>query len=191
MNDASSIRAILDFWFLAHDHPEHGKRREVWWQSTPEFDEEIRVRFGGLLDPAIAGQLDAWRRSPGGALALVLLCDQLPRNMHRRTARAFAGDAKARESARHAVGRGYPAAFPKDMRLFFFMPFQHSENLGDQDFACSLFATLEDPESDKYALEHREVIARFGRFPHRNEVLGRTSTKEELEYLRSAKRYGQ
>ncbi len=190
-SDATSIRAVLDFWFLPLADPEHGKPRDVWWQGTPELDAELSTRFGALLERAIAGDLDHWRNSPDGALALLLLCDQFARNIHRKTARAFSGDAKARETARFALARGYPAAYPIDVRLFFYMPFQHSEDLADQDFCCLLFAALGNPDNDKHAIEHRDVIARFGRVPHRNEVLGRPSTIEELDYLRTAKRYGQ
>ena len=191
MSDSQSIREILDFWFLPLDDPEHGKPRKIWWESTPELDAELRHRFGALLDTAIAGALDHWRKSPDGALALTILCDQFCRNIHRRSARAFAGDATARETARQALARNYPAAYPPDMRMFFFMPFQHSEDLGDQEFCCILFATLGNADNDKYAIEHRDIVARFGRFPHRNEVMGRDSTAEELDYLKTAKRFGQ
>lgn len=191
MSETTSIREILDFWFLPLDDPGYGKPRPIWWQSTPEFDAESRTRFGALVDRAIAGDLDSWRKSPDGALALVLLCDQFPRNIHRRNARAFSGDAKARETARFAVAHNYPAAYAPDMRMFFFMPFQHSEELGDQDFCCTLFATLGNADNDKYALDHRNIVARFGRFPHRNDVLGRASTADELDYLKTANRFGQ
>jgi uncharacterized protein (DUF924 family) len=191
VTDTASIRDILDFWFLPLGDPEHGKPREVWWKSTPELDAEISRRFGTLLDKAVAGALDYWRNSPDGALALILLCDQFSRNMHRRTAHAFSGDAKARETARYALARNYPAAYNNDVRLFFFMPLQHSEDLGDQDFCCALFANLGDGTNAKYATDHRDIVARFGRFPHRNEVLGRTSTAEELDYLKTADRFGQ
>ena len=154
----AAIRDILDFWFLPLDEPEHGKPRRIWWESTPEFDAESRTRFGALVDRAIAGELDAWRKSPDGALALVLLCDQFPRNIHRRTARAFSGDAKARETARFAIARDYPAAYGNDMRMFFFMPFQHSESLSDQEFCCALFASLGNADNDKYAIEHLSLI---------------------------------
>jgi len=189
--DSGAIREILDFWFLPLGDPKHGKTQPFWWESTPELDAEIRTRFAGLFDKAVAGALDAWRKSPDGALALILLCDQFSRNMHRRTPRAFSGDAKARETARHALARNYPAAYSTDMRVFFFMPFQHSEDLGDQDFCCTLFASLGNEDNDKHALEHRDIVGRFGRFPHRNELLGRTSTAEELHYLKTAKRFGQ
>lgn len=191
MTASPSIRDVLDFWFLPLDDPEHGKRRDLWWQSTPAFDAEIRDRFADASARGIAGGLDAWTRSPDGALALTLLCDQFPRNLHRRSARAFEGDAKAREIARLALARAYPTVFPVKMRQFFYMPFQHSEALADQELACALFESCDDPDSMKYAIEHRDIVARFGRFPHRNEVLGRPSSDAEREYLKSANRFGQ
>jgi uncharacterized protein (DUF924 family) len=187
----SSIRDILDFWLLPLSDPGYGKPRELWWNSTPEFDAEITAKFGSLLDKAAAGQLDHWANSADGALALILLCDQFSRNIHRRTARAFATDAKARAIARIALAHFYPAAFPLDVRLFFYMPFQHSEELADQELCCALFKALGNEDHDKHAIDHRDMVARYGRFPHRNEVLGRTCTPEELEYLKTAKRFGQ
>jgi uncharacterized protein (DUF924 family) len=191
MTDTSSIRDILDFWFLPLGHPEHGRQRDAWWQSTPEFDAEIAGRFGGLLERAIAGAFDQWRNSPDGALALTILCDQFPRNMFRRSASAFSGDGKAIETARLALARGYPGVYPAPMGVFFYMPFQHSEALADQELCCALFAKFGDPDYDKYAGGHRDIVARFGRFPHRNDVLGRECTPEELEYLKTADRFGQ
>ena len=188
---ALTIRDVLDFWFLPLDHPDHGKPRDIWWEGPPEFDAEIRERFSPAFERAIEGHLDHWRQSPDGALALILLCDQFPRNMHRKSARAFAGDAKGLEAARHALARGYPAAFNLTMRLFFFLPFQHSESLTDQELGCALFDAFEDEETMKHAIEHRDVIVRFSRFPHRNEALGRDSTAEELDYLKTANRFGQ
>ena len=191
MSDTASIRDILDFWFLPLGDPGYGKKRDTWWDSTPELDEEIRQRFASLLDKAVAGDLDHWAKSPDGALALILLCDQFSRNVHRRTARAFASDAKALATSRVALARFYPAAYPVEMRTFFYMPFQHSEDLADQDFCCSLFAGMGNDDYVKYAMEHRDIVAQYGRFPHRNEVLGRASTAEELDYLKTAKRFGQ
>jgi uncharacterized protein (DUF924 family) len=185
------IRDILDFWFLPLDDPGYGKKRDTWWESTPELDAEIRRRFGGLLDKAVAGELDYWAKSPDGALALILLCDQFSRHIHRRTAKAFAGDATALATARLAVARGYPPVYPAEMRTFFYMPFQHSESLSDQDFCCSLFASTGNDDYVKFAVEHRDIVAKFGRFPHRNEALGRACTPEELDYLKTAKRFGQ
>ncbi len=186
-----SIRDVLDFWFLPLADPGHGKPRDLWWAAPAEFDAEIRTRFGEAFEQALGGAFDSWRQSPDGALAHILLCDQFPRNMHRKTAGAFAGDGKALETARLALARAYPTAFNPTMRLFFYMPFQHSEALGDQELGCSLFAAFEDEDPMKHALEHREVIARFGRFPHRNEVLARACTEAELDYLKTAKRFGQ
>jgi uncharacterized protein (DUF924 family) len=191
MTESPSIREVLDFWFLPLDHPEHGKPRDIWWDGPPEFDAEIRERFSVLVARAIAGGLDHWRQSPDGTLALILLCDQFPRNMHRGSARAFEGDAKAMETAQVALARFYPAAFNLTLRAFFYMPFQHSESLNDQELGCALFAPFNDPEMTKYAVTHRDVIARFGRSPHRNEVLGRECTAEELEHLKNANRFGQ
>jgi uncharacterized protein (DUF924 family) len=191
MSNTASIRDILDFWFLPLADPGHGKSRETWWQSTPEFDAEMGDRFGGLLDRAVSGGLDDWQKSPDGALALILLCDQFPRNIHRRTAQAFSGDGKAQQTARLAVARFYPLAYPTEMRLFFYMPFQHSESLADQEFCCALFASVGNEDYVKYAIEHRDIVARFGRFPHRNDVLGRACTADELDYLKTAKRFGQ
>jgi uncharacterized protein (DUF924 family) len=185
------IREILDFWLLPLSDPAYGQKRELWWKSTPALDAEIEDRFGALLDTALRGDLDAWANSPDGALALILLCDQFSRNIHRKTARAFAGDGKAIEIARIALAHFYPAAFPVDVRLFFYMPFQHSEHLADQELCVALFKALGNTENDKHAVDHRDIVARYGRFPHRNEVLGRASTPEEIDYLKTAKRFGQ
>ena len=186
-----TARDIVDFWFLPLDDPGHGQRREIWWQSTPEFDAETLSRFGTDIDRAIAGELDSWIGSPEGALALILLCDQFPRNCFRRSARAFCGDEKARWAARESLARFYPVSFGRDVRLFFYLPFEHSEALADQELACALFAALGGEETVKYAVEHRDIVARFGRFPHRNEVMGRESTADELDYLKTANRFGQ
>jgi uncharacterized protein (DUF924 family) len=191
VSDALSVRDILDFWLLPLDDPDYGKKREMWWKSTPELDAEITAKFGALLPRAAAGELDFWANSPDGALALIVLCDQFSRNIHRRTAKAFATDAKALEIARLALARSYPAAYPAEARMFFYMPFGHSEQLADQQLACVLVATIDSDTEIKSAIEHREVVAKFGRFPHRNEVLGRASTAEELDYLKNANRWGQ
>jgi uncharacterized protein (DUF924 family) len=191
MTASPSIREVLDFWFLPLDHPDHGKVRDIWWAGPPEFDAEIREGFSIAFGRAVEGGFDHWRQSPDGALALILLCDQFPRNMYRGSARAFAGDGKAMETAHVALARFYPAAFNLTLRAFFYMPFQHSETLEGQELGCTLFSAFNDPEMMKHAIEHRDIIARFGRFPHRNEVLGRTCTDEELEYLKKANRFGQ
>ena len=191
MSDTAAIRDILDFWLLPLSDPGYGKARDFWWEGTPELDAEITAKFGALLEKAAAGALDSWANSADGALALILLCDQFSRNIHRKTAKAFATDAKARAIARVALARCFPAAFPPDARLFFYMPFGHSETLADQELGFALLSTVCGEDGLKSTIEHREVVARFGRFPHRNEVLGRTSTPEELDYLKNANRYGQ
>ena len=142
MTDDPSIRDVLDFWFLPLADPEHGKPRKIWWEGPPEFDAEIRERFAGSLERAIAGGLDHWQQSPDGALALILLCDQFSRNMYRRSAHAFAGDPKALETARLALARHYPPAVNRTKRGFFYMPFQHSEQHADQELCCALFAAF-------------------------------------------------
>ncbi|HTR85102.1 MAG TPA: DUF924 family protein [Reyranella sp.] len=191
MNDGEAIRGILDFWLLPLSDPGYGKKREMWWDGTPELDAEIKAKFGGLLGQASVGALDHWANSPDGALALILLCDQFSRNIHRKSAKAFATDAKARAIARIALARFYPAAYPHDVRLFFYMPFEHSEDLADQELGCALFQALDTEDGDKHAREHRDIVAKYGRFPHRNEVLGRVSTADEIEYLKTANRFGQ
>ena len=190
--DSQSIREILDFWFLPLDDPEHGKPRKIWWDSTPEFDAESRTRFGALVDKAIAGELDPWRKSPDGALALVLLCDQFPRNIHRRTRARLQ---RRRQGARDRALRHRPQLSgrlrARHARCSSSCRSSTARSSADQEFCCALFATLGDENNDKYANEHRDIVARFGRFPHRNEVLGRESTAEELDYLKTAKRFGQ
>ena len=191
MSEGNAIRDILDFWLLPLSDPGYGKAREFWWKGSPELDTEIKATFGALLEKAATGSLDHWANSADGALTLIVLCDQFSRNIHRKTARAFSTDPKALEIARLSLARFYPAAFPPDARLFFYMPFGHSENEADQKLAYALMTTVADEDGMKSAIEHRDVVARFGRFPHRNEVLGRTSTPEELDYLKNANRYGQ
>ena len=190
-SETSAIRDILDFWFLPPGDPEHGKAREIWWRSNPDFDEEIRRRFGGLIRRAVAGELKHWAETAEGALALIILCDQFTRNIYRKSADAYCGDATALATARVAVARGFHLKVPRDVRTFYFTPFHHSESLADQEMSCALFETVADANNKNYARSHRDIVARFGRFPHRNEVLGRTSTPEELDYVKTAERYGQ
>ena len=191
MSETRSIRDILDFWFLPLDDPGHGKPREIWWKSTPELDDEIRSRFGALIRRAVAGELKQGAETPEGALALIILCDQFTRNIYRKSAAAYCGDAMALVTARAAVARGFHLTVLRDARTFYVTPFHHSENLADQEMSCALFETIADAENPNYARRHRDIVARFGRFPHRNEVLGRESTAEELEYLKTAERFGQ
>lgn len=172
------IRPILDFWFT----PE---TKAKWFAPDAAFDGEIRHRFLADMDAAAQGALDHWAALPDGALALILLLDQFPRNVYRNTPRAFATDDKAREIAELALARQFDAGMDKDDRLFFYLPFEHSENLDDQNRAVGLFEQGgDDPEGLDFAIRHRDIIERFGRFPHRNAILGRESTPKEAEFLK-------
>lgn len=176
--------AVLEFWFLPPGEPGHGAKRKAWFVADPAFDAEVRGRFAAAVDAATLGALDHWQDEGPACLALVLLLDQFPRNIHRGTARAYLADDKARAVAAHALARGYDREVGRWHRVFFYLPFEHSEDLVDQEACCRLMAALdEDPSWADWAVKHREVIARFGRFPHRNEVLGRASTEDEAAFL--------
>ncbi len=180
--------AVLGFWFGRPDDLHYDRERSIWFEQDPDFDDACRARFLGLYEQAAAGAFDDWQDTPEGALALVLLLDQLPRNMFRGEARAFATDAKALAVAKKAIERGHDRALVPVRRKFLYMPFQHAENVADQRRSVALFETLADTEAGRrsldYARRHLEIIERFGRFPHRNAVLGRASTEEELAFLR-------
>ena len=184
----SRVDEILDFWFGQPDQSDYGKQRFFWFNKKPEFDQELRLRFLTDYQQAAAGQLDHWKESPKSCLALILLLDQFPRNMFRGTAQAFATDPQAVEVAQYAVANGFDQELLTVQRWFVYLPFEHSENLGEQRQCVELFATLsDDPDSAStldYAVRHRAVIERFGRFPHRNKILGRATTPEEAEFLK-------
>jgi uncharacterized protein (DUF924 family) len=167
---------VLRFWFGDEDEP-----REEWFRKDEEFDREIQDRFGALYEEAASGALDGWRETSEGALALVIVLDQFPRNMFRGDPRSYATDEKARETARYAIDRAFDRDLPPVRRSFLYMPFMHSEELEDQRRSVELFEGM-DP--GRYAIRHKEIVERFGRFPHRNAVLGRTTTPEEAEFLR-------
>ncbi len=177
MTDDGRIDELLRFWF------EPAADRERWFAADPAFDLTVRDRFGPLVAAAETGGLRHWRSDARGTLALCLVCDQLPRNIWRGTARAFGLDAKAREVATGAVEAGMDAGMRPEERLFLYLPFEHSEDLADQERSVALFARLGEPEWLDHAVRHRAVIRRFGRFPHRNAALGRASTAEELAFL--------
>jgi len=175
---------VLAFWFGVG--ADYGKRHKRWFVKDPAFDAEIARRFSQLHEARAADR--RWLDSARGCLARILVLDQFPRNMFRGTARAFATDALALETARHAVDNGYDRELLPVERQFIYLPFEHGERLEDQERACELCQPLAAfPETDdalRYAIAHREIIRRFGRFPHRNAILGRASTPEELEFLR-------
>jgi uncharacterized protein (DUF924 family) len=184
-------QAILDFWFGPPGNPDRDKHRDIWFHGTEEFDAAIRKIFLADYKAAAAGRFAEWEVSAEGALALVLLLDQVPRNIFRETPRAYVTDALARQAAERALARGFDAAVPPVWRRFFYMPFHHSEDIADQRRSLALFAALpREPERAgrggslrRYGLPYLEVIARFGRFPHRNAILGRQSTADEIDFL--------
>jgi uncharacterized protein (DUF924 family) len=175
MSTGTTPAEIVTFWREAGP--------DKWFASEHEFDLIVRSRFFAVYEAAAGGRLAAWQESSEGALALVLLLDQFPRNMFRGDARAFATDAMVRAVAEGAVARGFDKSIDLTMRPFFYLPFMHSEALADQDRCVRLYQALDDAEQLRYAREHRDVIKKFGRFPHRNRVLGRDTTPAEREFL--------
>lgn len=179
-------QAVLQFWFSDQARP-------LWFEKDPAFDDEIRRRFGAAVDAAQAGAFEEWRASPDGTLALLILLDQMARNINRGSPRAFAGDRRALGIAMQAVAEGIDRGFDFTHRRFFYLPFEHSEDPRVQDRSLELFGDLaatcaphEKDEADEqlvYAERHADIIARFGRFPHRNDCLGRRCTEEELAFL--------
>jgi uncharacterized protein (DUF924 family) len=174
---------ILDFWFgEGAEAP-----RDFWFSKSESVDAEMRSRFGALVEEALVGSLDHWTATPEGTLALILLLDQFTRNIFRDTPRAFAGDPAALGLARSMVQSGLDGRFDALRRWFIYLPFEHSERLEDQYESLRLFGELAregQPGPLEWAQKHFDVISRFGRFPHRNEILGRASTPEESEFLR-------
>ncbi|MHA7775926.1 DUF924 family protein [Roseibium sp. M-1] len=168
---------VLDFWWRAG--------ASKWFSGGEKFDSHCREMFLGAIEDAIAGKLDHWAETAEGTLALILLLDQMPRNVFRGTPKAFSGDAKALPIAEYALAHGFDRAFPTEVRNFFYLPFEHSENMAHQEKCVDLCRVLGEMEAYHYALIHLDVIRRFGRFPHRNAILGRTSTPEETAYLES------
>jgi uncharacterized protein (DUF924 family) len=158
-----------------------------WWAQSAAFDDAIRLRFEPVHHAAARGEYAAWEATADGALALILLLDQFPRNLYRRSAHAFATDPLARAIARRAVETGKDRTTAADLRPFVYMPFMHSEDLADQDMSTALFEAYDAETGElsnlKFAVEHREIIRRFGRFPHRNPMLGRGMTAAEQEFL--------
>jgi uncharacterized protein (DUF924 family) len=185
MSDQRRLAEVLLFWF--GPQAERGKADKRWFVKSDAFDRELRGRFLGLHAEAAAGKLDYLKEHPSECLALVLLLDQFPRNMFRGTPRAFATDALALETARYALAHGFDRGMLAVERLFLYLPFEHSESLADQERACELTKPLDalqpELEAYRYAVLHRDIIQRFGRFPHRNAILGRASTPQEIEFL--------
>jgi len=170
---------VLRFWF--GEGAERGKAHKRWFEKNATFDAEVRARFL-LLYEALAMN-DDWLSRPDDCLARIVVLDQLPRNMFRGSPRAFAADPLALAAAKHAVDKGYDRDLLAVEKQFVYLPFEHSEALADQERACGLMKPLDDDLYD-WALRHKRIIERFGRFPHRNDILGRASTAEEIEFLK-------
>lgn len=165
---------LLDFWWAAGP--------AAWFNVDPEFDQAC-ARFRPLRDKAARGDLDDWAETPHTALALLLLLDQIPRNLFRNEAEAFATDGHALQVAEAAIARGFDKAYPMPARNFFYLPLMHSEDLAVQERSLDIYRTAGDQDVYFYALVHHDAIRRFGRFPHRNDCLGRTTTDAERAYL--------
>ena len=179
---------VLEFWFGAPGSAEASGARKQWFVKDAGFDATIAARFGATIEAALAGELEHWANSPESALALIIVLDQFTRNVFRDTPRAFAGDPRALALARDLVDRGWDKRLAALHRTFAYLPFEHSEQIVDQCESLRLFETLrDDPNAGGmvgYAVKHYEIVERFGRFPHRNEILGRESTPQEVEFLR-------
>lgn len=177
MKNPARIEEVLKFWFddLSPDD---------WFESDEAVDSHIRERFQELHEALREQVPETWRSSARGCLAAVIVLDQFPRNMYRGTSRAFAADGAARSLAKEALMRGFDRELSIDERKFLYLPFEHSENPAEQARSIELFGTLESELDLDYARRHKEIIDRFGRFPHRNAVLGRISTPEEIEFIK-------
>lgn len=186
MSHSATPEEVLDFWFGPLEA--RGKPRPQWFRKDVKFDAEIRRRFTELHGQAARRELEAWRASPEPNLALVIVLDQFSRNLYRDDPRAFAQDEHARDCAQEALARSDDLGMLPVQRQFLYMPFEHSEDPVDQDLAVDLMRSLEAFEETRglteWAQKHRTVIKRFGRFPHRNAVLGRDSTPDEAEFLK-------
>ncbi len=182
------VETILRFWFWATETQRRDPR--VWFVADPAFDQACRAGFLADHERAAAGELDDWRDEPRSTLALILLLDQFPRNMFRGTPRAYATDNQALSVARHAVARAFDRALTTTERVFVYLPFEHSENLDAQRESVRLVRQLADQDPSmsgylEYAERYLEIVRHFGRFPHRNAILSRTSTPEEAAFLAS------
>jgi uncharacterized protein (DUF924 family) len=175
VNSQPTAADVVAFW------REAGPKR--WFEKDFIFDQDIRERFLATHELAAEGGLSAWEKTAEGALALLILLDQFPRNMFRGEARAFATDPMARAIAAGALVRGFDAQIPAELRGFFYLPFEHSEDLADQERGIAFYKAAGDADGLKWAELHADIIRRFGRFPHRNSVLGRTTTPEEQAFL--------
>ena len=177
-----SYQNIIKFWF-------DEKNRGLWFNSTPVFDAELKEEFEAIYIAACNDELREWEKEPEGLLALVILFDQFPLNMYRGDAKSFATEARAREVAKKAIKNGMDVKLSSQQKAFLYMPFMHSESLKDQDEGIALFEKAGLKENAKFAHHHRDIIQRFGRFPHRNSILNRENTEAEKNYLISGEAF--
>jgi uncharacterized protein (DUF924 family) len=183
-------RAILDFWFGTADSPNYGENREQWWIKGQVLDDRIRDDFQAPYEHAVGGDFDHWTAGEDksiqawNSLALILLLDQVPRNIFRLSPKSFASDAKARHITTQVLNQNLHHQLAPIMQVFCYMPLEHSENLEDQNLSVKLFNELGNEHFIDYAISHHRIIQRFGRFPHRNDILGRARTDEELAFLK-------
>jgi uncharacterized protein (DUF924 family) len=179
---------VLDFWFLTPEHADHGTSRPEWFRKDVAFDDAIRAQFGATLETALSGGFREWDADLHGALARIVVLDQFTRNAFRDTPRAFAGDALAQKAALAMIESGRDRLLHPLERWFVYLPLEHAEDLELQERSVGLFSALAKDEGMgdilQYATRHRDIIARFGRFPHRNRILGRESTPDEIEFLK-------
>jgi len=177
------VSPILNFWFGEPSSSSYGNYKDFWFKSTDELDQQIRKQFESVYQKVVQGELDTLSQTPEGSLTLAIILDQFPRNMYRGTPQSFASDAKALKTAKEAVKKKFDLELLPVQRMFLYLPYEHSENIEDQDQSVKLCENLGDEIALKYAIEHRDVIAKFGRFPHRNAILSRKSTPEETRFL--------
>ncbi len=187
--DDPRITEVLDFWFGVPGEADYLQTRKQWFSKDEAFDARIAEHFGALIDSALRGELSAWAASPNGAAAQVIVLDQFPRNTRRGTAGMFSGDALALAAAKAQCSGDAERGLPGVFRQFIYLPFEHSEDIADQREALRLFQQLGEDEPAlagllEWARKHHDIVARFGRFPHRNALLGRESTPEEIEFLK-------
>jgi uncharacterized protein (DUF924 family) len=177
--DDQLVAQILEFWFSEDV-------KSLWFNATPEFDDQLRNDYECTWDRACAGVYDHWAQEPNSALALVIVLDQFPLNMFRADARQYSTEAHARRIAAEAIDAGLDQQLSEEQKAFLYLPFMHSESLEDQDRSVALYEQAGLDTNLRYAHHHRDLVQRFGRFPHRNDALGRESTAEEIEYLKKA-----
>lgn len=173
-----NAESIIDFWFSE-------TCKSCWFNSTPEIDQQIKQSYESLWLSASRGELDEWREQPHSALALVIILDQFPLNMFRGSGQSFSTEAASRDIARYAIDKEFDASLSNEQKMFLYLPFMHSEDIKDQNYSVELFTKAGLDENAKWAEHHRNIVKQFGRFPHRNSLLGRESSAEEIQWLAS------